>query len=185
VPRTLRALLLAVLFVGSGLLTYQIYYWVARTSDQFQLALQLLTGLPFGLACSLRFVRPQKKWMALAVFLDCVTWVAAFRLGIAFAGNLNPYVGMSLAGLVGGLGVTLATGLGCRTLYAGRTLAGAALAGAVAGAPFGLVLDRSIHENLVLAISFPLWQAAVGLWIGVSSVPQVMRQRPISSFQSR
>lgn len=155
----------AVLFVGSGLLTYQVYYWVAKSgADQSQLLWQLLTGIPFGVACSLRFMHP-RKWIALAVFLDCLTWVAAFRLGLVFAGNINPFLGMAIAGLVGALGVTASTGLGFRVLYRRRALTGAALVGAIAGAPFGFSLNRSGHESLILAFCFPLWQVAVGLWI--------------------
>jgi hypothetical protein len=161
-------MLLAVFFVGSGLLTYQVYYWVSKTgTDEYELALQLLTGLPFALACTLRFVRP-RRWTVLAVFLDCVTWVVAFRLGLALL-KVNPYFGMALAGAVGALGVMASTGLGCRVLWSRRTLAIAALVGAIAGAPFGLILNRSQQENLILAISFPLWQVAVGMWIWMSS----------------
>ena len=167
-PRTTKAMLLAVLFVGSGLLTYQVYYWVSKTSaDEYQLALQLLTGLPFGIACSLRFVRP-RRWATLAVLLDCMIWVAAFRLGLALL-NINPYFGMALAGALGAIGVTASTGLGCRVLWSRRTLAIVALVGAIAGAPFGLIMNRSRQENLILAISFPLWQVAVGMCIWMSN----------------
>jgi hypothetical protein len=161
-------MLLAVLFLGSGLLTYQIYYWVAKTSYDYQLILQLLTGLPFGVVCGLRFVRP-RKWLALAVLLDCITWVAAYRFGLALSPSLNPFAGMALAGLVGGLGVMASTGLGCRILYSRQPFAGAALIGGIAGIPFGLVLNRSAQENLILAMAFPLWQVAIGLWIWISS----------------
>jgi hypothetical protein len=155
----------AILFTGSGLITYQVYYWVARSvPDEYQMVAQLLTGLPFGVACSVRFMRPE-KWVKLAVLLDSVTWVAAYRLGLPLSGNLNPYVGMAVAGLLGALGVTASTGLGCRSLYSRRALGGAALLGAIAGTPFGLILNRTQHEAIILAISFPLWQVVVGLWI--------------------
>lgn len=164
-------MLAAVLFVGTGLLTYQVYYWVARSvPDEFQLAAQLLTGIPFGLACSLRFVRP-RRWVPLTVLLGCVTWVAAYRIGLQLAGNPVPFAGMALAGLTGALGVTLSTGVGCRTLYRLPALIGAALAGAITGAPFGMVINHSNQENLILAISFPLWQIAVGSWILHATAP--------------
>jgi hypothetical protein len=162
-------MLLAVLFIGTGLLTYQIYYWVAKAADQYQVVLQFLPGLPFGVACSLRFVRPGKR-IPLAILLDCVTWFIAFRLGLLSAGdNVNPYAVTAAAGMVGALGVTTSTGLGCSSLHSHRTLIGAAALGAITGAPFGLVVNRSPQENLILAISFPLWQVAVGLWIGMNA----------------
>jgi hypothetical protein len=161
-------MLLAVLFVGSGLLTYQIYRWISKNKDDYQFVYQLVTGLPFGMACSFRLMG-QRKWIVPTVILDCITWVVAYRLGLALAGSVNPYPGMAIAGMVGGLGVTLATGLGRRTLYSWRTFAGAALVGAIAGLPFGLVLNRSAKEDLILAICFPLWQIAVGMWIAVRS----------------
>jgi hypothetical protein len=167
VPARREAIWPTVLFIGSGLLTYQIYYWIANP-DRFPLVMQLLTGIPFGLACSVRFIR-SRKWIPLAVLLDSATWVAAYRLGLPLAGNLNPYAGMAVAGILGGLGVTASTGLGCRSLYTRRALGGAALVGAIAGLPFGLLLNRSGQEALILAISFPLWQVAVGLWIGMIS----------------
>jgi hypothetical protein len=160
--------LLAVLFLGSGLLTYQAFYWVATSGvEDWQIALQLLTGIPFGAVCSFRFVRP-RSWFALTLGLDCAVWVAAYRVGVGLSG-FNPYLGMALAGLLGGLGVTLSTGLGCRILYSRRTVAIAGLVGAVAGAPFGLVFGRSDQENIILAICFPLWQVVVGMWIWMNS----------------
>ncbi len=154
--------------MGSGLLTYQVYYWVAKSgSEDSQTLRQLLTGIPFGVACSLRFFGV-RKWIAPAVFLDCVTWVVAFRLGLALSPSLNPFFAMAVAGLVGAVGVSASTGLGCRALYTRQALASAALVGAIAGVPFGLALNSSAQENLILAISFPLWQVAVGMWLWVS-----------------
>jgi hypothetical protein len=166
VNRTPRAMLLAVLFIGSGLLTYQIYYWVAKSgSDSTQMLRQLLTGLPFGAACSLRFMQV-RKWIVPAIMLDCVAWVLAFRLGLALSGNANPYLGMGMAGVAGAVIVTVAGGFSCRRLYARRVMIGSAVAGALPGALFGLVLTQPGHENLILALCFPLWQVVVGLWIG-------------------
>ena len=158
-------MLLATLFAGSGLLTYQVYSWVAKTgTDDLQLWLQLLTGLPFAVACSLRFMRPLQR-AGTGILLDAITWVVAFRLGVALAGMMYPPLGLAIAGLVGALGVVAATGIGCSRLYSRRTLTGAALIGALAGSPFGLIVNRSEQENMILAICFPLWQIAVGLWI--------------------
>ena len=154
----MRAIMLAVLFVGSGLLTYQIYYWVAKSgSEDTQMLRQLMTGVPFGVACSLRFLR-NRKWILPAILLDCVAWILAFRLGLALSGNVNPYFGMAMAGALGGTLVALATGR--RT-----AVAAAALTGAAAGALFGLGLTHPQREILVLALCFPLWQVAVGLSI--------------------
>jgi hypothetical protein len=158
-------MLLAVLFAGTGLLTYQLYSWIAKHGrDEFQLALQLLTGIPFGAACSLRFMT-ERKWAPAGVVLDCIVWVAAYRLGLGLAG-VNPFFSTALAGLIGGIGVTASTGLGLRSIYSRRNLAVAGLVGAIAGLPFGLILDRSAQEDLILAIAFPLWQVAVGICIG-------------------
>jgi hypothetical protein len=169
VNRTLKALLLAVLFVGSGLLTFQIYTWTAKAgTDDTQLWLQLVTGLPFGVACSLRFMR-ERKWVSLGVALDCVTWVAAFRLALALAGHSSPYFGMAVAGMVGAIGVLAATGLGQRGIYRGVNFAWAGLIGGIAGLPFGLILNRSAQETMILALAFPLWQVAVGLSIARAS----------------
>jgi hypothetical protein len=161
VTRALRAILLAVLFLGSGLLTFQIYYWVAKSgSEDTQMLRQLLTGLPFGAVCSLRFLR-DRKWIVPAMLLDCVAWIVAFRLGLALSGNVNTYVGMAVAGAVGASLVALATGQR-------RAIGGATLTGAFAGMLFGLALTHPQHEILVLAFCFPLWQVAVGLWIWFS-----------------
>jgi hypothetical protein len=165
---TLRATLLALFFLGSGLLTFQIYSWIAKTGpDEYQLVLQLLTGVPFGAACTLRFVRPG-KWALPVLLLDCLTWVAAYRLALSLSG-LNAFAVTALAGAAGAVGVTASTGIGCRVLYSKRTLATAALIGAIAGWPFGLILDRSAQQDMILALAFPLWQVAVGLWIGKSA----------------
>ena len=166
-PGKAKALPLAVLFVGSGLLTYQIYYWVAKIgNDDTQLFYQLLTGLPFGIACSLRFMRPS-KWAIPAVVLDCVTWVVAYRVTLAASGA-NVFLGAELGGFLGGLGVTAATGLGCRSLYTFRTLGVGALLGGLAALPFSLVLNGSEHEAMILAFAFPLWQVIVGIWINAA-----------------
>ena len=160
---SLRAIVLAILFIGSGLLTYQIYYWVAKSgSDDTQMLRQLMTGVPFGAACSVRFLR-DRRWILPAILLDCVAWILAFRLGLALSGNLNPYFGMAVAGALGGSLVALATGRR-------GAVAGAALTGAAAGALFGLGLTHPQHEILVLALCFPLWQVAVGLWIWFSCI---------------
>ena len=165
---TLKALILGMLFLGTGLLTYQIYSFVGKASDTYQFVLQFLPGLPFGIACSLRFMHPRTRifW---AVLLDCIAWDVAFRIGLTAAGDhMIPYVNTLVAGIVGALGVTAATGLACKPCLTRRVLIGSAVAGALGGIPFGLVVGRSPQENLILAMSFPLWQVLVGLWIGMN-----------------
>jgi hypothetical protein len=165
VQNVARAMLIAVLFAGSGLMTYQFYYQVAKiASDDLQTWMQLFTGLPFAMACSLRLMT-KRTWMPLAVALDCFSWLIAWRLGMALAGRMVPEIALAISGLTGAVGVTLSTGLGARVLYDRKTLLGSAVLGALTGAPFGLIVNRSALENTILAISFPLWQIAVGLWL--------------------
>lgn len=159
-------MLLAILFAGSGLLTYQIYYQVAKSEPNgLQLWLQFFTGLPFAVACSLRLMRPW-KWTVPGVLLDAATWMLAYRIGVGLVGSIYPPLAMAIAGLVGALGVTASTGLARHPLFSRSTLLGSALIGALFGAPFGLVVNRSDYENTILAICFPLWQIALGVWLG-------------------
>ncbi len=160
-------LLVAGLLIGSGVLTRSVYAWVAKSADsgsQDFIWSELVVGLPFAVVTGILWIRPA-AWIPVAAFLDCVTWLGAYRVALFLAGQLNPYIGMAVGGLVGALGVTAATGLGCRSLYRARCIFGAALAGAVAGVPFGLAVNRSGYENTILFVSFPLWQVVVGVWL--------------------
>jgi len=157
----MQAMLLATFFAGSGLLTFQIYHLASKTGND---ALQFLPGLPFAAACSFRFMRPRIRAL-LGLVLSCGVWVVAFRIGTVFSMKMHPIAALAIAGLIGAVGVTAATGIGCRSLFSPPSLAGAALLGAMTGAPFGLIPGNSQQENLILAISFPLWQIAVGLWL--------------------
>jgi hypothetical protein len=150
VPRT-------AVYAGSGLLTFGVYYLIAnRIPDQWQTIAQLLTGIPFGLALLVRSRRPA----ALVVLLDSIAWVAAYRLALWLA-VVNPYFGTAMGGLLGGLCVSAAT-----RVYSRRLLPGSAFTGAVCGLPFGLIFTLpDAYTTLILAVSFPLWQIAVGLWI--------------------
>jgi len=157
----MQAMLLATFFAGSGLLTFQIYHLASKTGND---ALQFVPGLPFAAACSFRFMRPRVRAF-LGLLLSCGMWVVAFRIGTVFSMKMEPVAALAIAGLVGALGVTAATGIGCRSLYSRTSLLGAAILGAITGAPFGLIPGNSQQENLILALSFPLWQVAIGLWL--------------------
>lgn len=79
---------------------------------------------------------------------------------------------MYLAGLVGGLGVSLATALVKRHAPAMRAVGICALAGGVCGLPFAWWLiagnQAPIPDRAFAALCFAIWQAAVGvcLWGG-------------------
>jgi len=159
-----KALWLAALFIASGLLTCTIYLIKYDVPDHYYLWLQLQTGLPFALACSLLWVRPA-RWIPAAVLIDCVIWVAALYIGVYLTFKVYSGVNTLLAGLLGGVGLTLATSLGCRSLLNRRTLLGAAFLGAVAGIPFGFSQGRSSRETMIFLVSFPIWQLAIGMWL--------------------
>ena len=147
----------AVVYLVAGLATFGIHFAITNlVPDQWQTLAQLVTGLPFALA----LCRYTPKNAVLCVILDCVTWVAAYRLALWLAG-VNAYFGTAAGGALGGLCVTATTGL--RSL---RVLILAALVGALAGAPFGLVgTQPDTYTTLILVICFPIWQIAVGLSI--------------------
>jgi len=173
-------LLVAVLFLGSGYLTYWMYSWTEAhyhihtfTTDAFY---ELWIGLPFAILSVALWVRPKARIslvVASVILLDCVAWALAHWTALYLSWLPNGYVNMAIAGFVGGLGVTLATGLGCARLRSFSCRAGGAVVGAIAAIPFGQLVDASAHKGIVysphdqtvLAVSFPVWQIAVGLWL--------------------
>jgi hypothetical protein len=165
--RVWRAISVAALFVASGLLTFKLYSWGERSShphDFFTDAwFELRTGLPFATASTTLWARPL-GWIPLIAFLDCLAWLAAYWVAIFLWSRTGTYVSMATAGLVGALGVTLFTGLGCRRLWSSKWLIRAAITGAVAGIPFGMFSNtQSTPNENVLVWSFPLWQTVLGV----------------------
>src|SRR4051812_22006279 len=113
----MQATLLATFFAGSGLLTFQIYLLASKTGND---ALQFVPGLPFAAACSFRFMRPRARAL-LALLISGGVWLPAFRLGPFLPMKIDPIPPLAIAGLVGALGVTAVTGIGCRTLYSRKS----------------------------------------------------------------
>jgi len=130
--------------------------------------------IPFGLAAAWITVGSVVPGLAL-VILDAAVWLIAFRMAAALAANgstLQTIVGIYLAGLIGGLGVGLATALVMRQAPAMRAVGMGALAGGVCGLPFAWWVIAGnqvpIPEWAFSTLCFTIWQAAVGvcLWRG-------------------
>jgi len=130
--------------------------------------------VPFGIVAAWLCVGRVAPGIAL-VILDAVVWQLAYRIAVKFGADgptLQRIAAMYLAGLVGGLGVSLATALVKRHAPAMRAVGICALAGGVCGLPFGWWLDGGKQAPIpgwaVAALCFAIWQAAVGvcLWGG-------------------
>jgi hypothetical protein len=133
-----------------------------------------LLPVPFGIAAAWLSVGSLAPGIAL-VALDAAVWQAAYRLAVRFGSdgpNLQRVAAMYLAGLVGGLGVSLAAALCQRRAPGMRSVGIAALAGAVCGLPFAWWLisgnQAPLPDWAFSTLCFALWQAAVGvcLWRG-------------------
>jgi len=133
-----------------------------------------LLPIPFGIVAAWLCVGKIVPGIAL-VILDAAVWQLAYRLAAGFGTegpNLQRVAAMYLAGLVGGLGVSLATALAKRQAPAIRAVGISALAGGVCGLPFGWWVVSGnqvpIPEWAFSTLCFAIWQAAVGvcLWQG-------------------
>lgn len=171
-PRRLAVLGVVLLFGLCGLLSGRFFEvnggW--RT---------LLLPIPFGVAAAFLFLRSAKA--ILVVPLYALVWTMAYFVAMDMAISRTPqsdYIPMCLAGLVGGLGVCLASGIVNRCLLSRRYLLAACLVGCVAALPFGLwlgeihrALSINAHEDALqatrLLCSFAIWQAAVGAYLYV------------------
>jgi len=149
--RPLKFVLIAVLFAGAGVLTEQLVD-TAFTRTFLGIAPVVL---PFAILAALLCVRPW--WlMPLVAILHCAVWSGAVR--IAESLDSPTYrLNMCVAGLAGGLGVALATAIGCRKLFRVRPLALLAATGALAAIPFQIGWSDSL-----MPLNFAIWQAAVG-----------------------
>ena len=109
------------------------------------------------------------------VVVDAAVWQLAYRMAHWFATDgptLKRVAAMYLAGLVGGLGVSVAAALAKRKAPAMRAVGFGALAGGICGLPFAWWViagqDVPIPDWAMSPLCFALWQAAVGvcLWNG-------------------
>ena len=124
--------------------------------------------IPFGVLAAWLTVESVASGIALVV-LDAAVWQVALRLATRFGTDgptLQRVAALYLAGLVGGLGVSLATAVCQQREPAIRGTGIAALAGAVCGLPFAWWLiagnQAPIPEWAFSTLCFALWQAAVG-----------------------
>jgi hypothetical protein len=158
------ALLCAFLFTLCGLLGATLFLAEMKAESDW---VYIVPALPFGIACAFLCLRPLLQAIT-AVPFYCLVWAAAFFVAIRLCSNdVNPYLAMLPAGLVGGVGVAGLTGIGVPRL---RTLSSLAIAGAI-GAVFALPFALYVKppepplDKAVVRLSFALWQAAVGTYV--------------------
>ncbi|MGD0619827.1 MAG: hypothetical protein ABSB67_19430 [Bryobacteraceae bacterium] len=152
--RSLKLILAAVLFAGTGALT-ELLAGAPLTKTFLGVAPAVL---PFAILAAILCVRPVVR-MPLVVILICAVWAGAFWLAVALDRG-DSYLNMFAAGLVGGLGVAVATSIGCRRLIHIRPLCLLAVAGALAAAPFRWRLLP--QDDAAMICAFAIWQVAVG-----------------------
>jgi hypothetical protein len=133
-----------------------------------------LLPIPFGIVAAWLLVEGIVPAIWLVV-LDAAVWQAAYRLATRFADEgpiVQRVAAMYLAGLVGGLGVSLAAALCQRRAPSMRAVGLSALAGGVCGLPFAWWVisgnQAPIPDWAFSILCFAIWQAAVGvcLWRG-------------------
>jgi hypothetical protein len=157
-PAALRnPIVVAVLFALSGVITdLQLANW----DRGFYLG-----GVSFGLLAAIVFFRPGWMWLLLIVLMNLV-WIAAWKTAVYLITDLtwNSYVGMAIAGVIGGVGVAASTGIERRNLLAIQPLLVTAVAGGIASVPFGYWEPRSSDSPLIWC--FAIWQCVTGvtLW---------------------
>jgi hypothetical protein len=134
-------------------------------------------GVPFALICA--FLMARGRWLVPAGLAISLVWPMArlIAVGIAFTTETE-FLPMTVAGLIGGVGVAGALGIARRQLLSPWRIACAGLIGAVAGLAFQPWLNsyRS-HLNTVpealqpirLCLAFAVWQSAVGISVLVLS----------------
>jgi hypothetical protein len=133
-----------------------------------------LLPIPFGILAAWLCVGGIVPGIEL-VILDAAVWQLAYRMAHWFATdvpNAQRVLAMCLSGLVGGLGVSLATAFAKRQAPVMRAVGISAVAGAVCGLPFAWWViaghDVPIPELAFFTLCFAIWQAAAGvcLWRG-------------------
>lgn len=154
------------LFVLSGVLGAVLFMAEIKAESDW---VYIVPALPFGIACAFLCLRPFLLAIAAAAAY-CLIWAGAFYIAAYLCGNdVNQYLAMLLAGLIGGVGVAGLTSIDAPRLRTLSSLATAGVIGAVFALPFALYakpLDSvPFSEEAVLRVSFALWQAAVGCYV--------------------
>jgi hypothetical protein len=150
----LKLIIAALLFAGAGALT-ELLAGTPLTKTFLGVAPAVL---PFAILAALLCVRPALL-MPLVAILICAVWAGAFWLAVAFDRG-DSYLNMFAAGLVGGLGVAVATSIGCRRLIHVRPLCLLTVTGTLAAAPFHW--QAFPQEDAAMICAFAIWQSAVG-----------------------
>ena len=146
-----KLILIALLFAGAGVLTEQL----ADTALTKTFLGNAPAVLPFAILAALLCVRP--PWlMPVVAALHCAVFSGAVQVAVSLDGPI-PHLNMCIAGLAGGLGVALATAIGCRKLFRVRPLALLAATGAIAAVPF-----QFGGPDVMMLLDFAIWQGAVG-----------------------
>jgi len=149
--RPVKLVLVALLFAGAGVLTELL----ADTAITRTFLGNAPAVLPFAILAALLCVRP--PWlMPLVVVLHCAVFTGAVQVAVSLDSPV-PQINMCVAGLAGGLGVALATAIGCRKLFRIRQLALLTATGAIAAIPFQIGGPDSL-----MPLDFAVWQGAVG-----------------------
>jgi len=139
-----------------------------------------LLPVPFGLLSAWLLVDAAGPAIVLVV-LDAAVWQIAFRVAAdlgAQSGTGRRVFALFLAGLVGGLGVTLATALAQRRRPSLTAIATGSVLGGLGGLPFAawvvLGLRSPIPEWLMLILCFAIWQGLAGasLWVSFQTQPR-------------
>jgi len=128
-----------------------------------------LVPIPFGIACALLFLR--STWVIFVVPLYIVVWLVALNVAKRMDMSVSShsiYVPMCIAGLIGGFGVCLASGIVRRCLLSLRHLLGASVIGCVLALPFGLDLTDWHAQMLQPWLQFAIWQSGVGTYLYAS-----------------
>jgi hypothetical protein len=152
--RPLKIVLAAVLFAGAGALS-EVLMGTALTKTFLGVAPAVL---PFAILTAILCVRPAWRMPVVAILL-CAVWAGAFWLAVALDRG-DSYLNMFAAGLAGGLGVVVATAIGCRRLIHARSVCLLAAAGTLAAAPFRWRVFP--QDDVAMICAFVIWQAAVG-----------------------
>jgi hypothetical protein len=170
-PTVARVAAAALAFFLCGVVSAVLFFDLVNPIDPMSLLALRATyflPLPFGIALWLICYRyGSDEYALLAILATVPVWIIA-RFVAAFGDPFQwdwsrPFLSMSLAGLTGALGVTLASATCRKYLLRFRFLAGAALVGFLAAMPFG-TWDPSRDPEPEL-ICFGIWQAGVGTYL--------------------
>ena len=153
--RPLKLALVAVSFAVAGVLS-ELLMGTPITKTPLESAPAVL---PFAILAVALCTRP--VWMTpITACLHCAAWSGALWTAIALDSRV-PQVNMYIAGMVGGLGVVVASMIGCRKLMHIRPVLWMGAVGAIAAAPFQMPLFMQGPDSSMIW-PFAIWQAAVG-----------------------